>query len=153
VVEGATVLTDDSYGGRKAACEQVVLSVFGPRAVIARPGLIVGPHDPTERFPYWPRRLARGGRVLAPGAPDDPMQFIDVRDLARFLVSHSPSGVFNIVTTPMPFGDLLSAMDASADLAWISTPDLLAAKVDPWMGVPLWIGDPEWAAANHAPRP
>jgi 2'-hydroxyisoflavone reductase len=86
--------------------------------------------------------------VLAPGAPDDPMQFIDVRDLARFLLSHSPSGVFNIVTTPTPFADLLSAMDASADLAWISTPDLLAAKVDPWMGVPLWIGDPEWAAAN-----
>ena len=147
-VEGAAVLTDDSYGGRKAACEQVVLSVFGPRAVIARPGLIVGPHDPTERFPYWPRRLARGGRVLAPGAPDDPVQFIDVRDLARFLVSPTPAGVFNIVAAPMPFGDLLSAIDASADLVWVSTPDLRAAKVDPWMGVPLWIGDPEWAAAN-----
>lgn len=148
--EDAPVLSDDSYGGRKAACEQVVLSVFGPRALIARPGLIVGPHDPTERFPYWPRRLARGGRVLAPGAPTDPMQFIDVRDLARFLVSTSPSpsGVFNVVRTPLPFADLLSAMDPAADLTWVPTADLLAAGVDPWMGVPLWIGDPSWSAAN-----
>jgi 2'-hydroxyisoflavone reductase len=146
--ESAPVLSDDSYGGRKAACEQVVLAVFGPRAFIARPGLIVGPNDPTERFPYWPRRLARGGRVLAPGAPDDPMQFIDVRDLARFLVSPSPSGIFNVVGPPQPFAEMLSAMDPSADLVWVSTADLLAAGADPWMGVPLWIGDPSWAAAN-----
>jgi 2'-hydroxyisoflavone reductase len=149
-VEGAAVLSDDSYGGRKAACEQVVLSVFGPRAAIARPGLIVGPYDPTVRFPYWPRRLARGGRVLAPGAPDDPIQFIDVRDLARFLVSPSPSGVFNVVGPALPFGDVLKACRSGApvELVWVSTADLLTAGVDPWMGVPLWIGDPEWAAAN-----
>lgn len=129
----------------------MVLSAFGPRALVARPGLIVGPFDPTERFPYWPRRLARGGRVLAPGAPSDPTQFIDVRDLARFLLLPSPSGVYNVVTKPLAFADLLSAIDPAADLVWVSTPDLLAAGVDPWMGVPLWIGDPAWAAANLVP--
>jgi 2'-hydroxyisoflavone reductase len=149
VDETADLLGDDSYGGRKAACEQVVLSAFGPQALIARPGLIVGPHDPTERFPYWPRRLARGGRVLAPGAPADPMQYIDVRDLARFLVEPSRSGVYNVVGRPLPFAEFLSTMDsAAADLVWVSTPDLLAAGLDPWMGVPLWIGDPDAAAAN-----
>jgi 2'-hydroxyisoflavone reductase len=76
----------DTYGARKAACEQVVLDAFGDRALLVRPGLIVGPHDPTGRFTYWPHRVARGGDVLAPGSPDDPVQFIDVRDLARWIV-------------------------------------------------------------------
>jgi 2'-hydroxyisoflavone reductase len=151
VSEGAEVLSDDSYGGRKAACEKVVLSAFGPRALVARPGLIVGPYDPTERFPYWPRRLARGGRVLAPGAPDDPMQFIDVRDLGAFLVGPA-AGTLNVVGTPVPFGELLavcqSVTGSAAELVWVSTEDSIAAGADPDMGIPLWIGDPEWKAAN-----
>jgi 2'-hydroxyisoflavone reductase len=149
--EGSTVLDDDTYGGRKATCEQIVLSVFGPRALAARAGLIVGPNDPTERFPYWPRRIARGGRVLAPGAPSDPMQFIDVRDLGAFLVGPA-SGVLNVVGTPTPFGEVLSVCQSvtgsEASLVWASTDDLIAAGVDPGMGVPLWIGEPEWKAAN-----
>ncbi len=150
-IEGARLLDDDSYGGRKAACERIVLSAFGPRALIARPGLIVGPHDPTERLSYWPRRLARGGVVLAPGAPEDPIQFVDVCDLARFLVAPDPSGVFNLVGTPLPFGELLSVCrsvtGSTASLVWVSTSDLRAAGIED-MGVPLWIGDPTWKAAN-----
>lgn len=151
-VEGAEVLDDDSYGGRKAACERVVLDRYADRALIARPGLIVGPHDPTERFPYWPRRFRREGPVLAPGDPSDPVQFIDVRDLAGFLVGATAPGVYNVVAPPLPMADLLAACRAATgsdqEIVWIPTADLLAAGVDPWMGVPLWIGDPTWRAAN-----
>ena len=81
-------LTDplENYGANKALCEAVIREAFGERALIGRPGLISGPHDPTDRFPYWPRRIARGGRVLAPGDAGDLTQVIDVRDLAAFLL-------------------------------------------------------------------
>jgi 2'-hydroxyisoflavone reductase len=78
--------SDDSYGARKAVCETIVQEAFAERATIVRPGLIVGPHDPTDRFSYWPKRIAAGGRALAPGNPDDAVQFIDVRDLGEFIV-------------------------------------------------------------------
>src|SRR5262249_9151690 len=74
------------YGALKAAGEDVVRDVFGVAATIVRPGLIVGPHDPTGRFTYWPRRIADGGRVLSPGPPGAPVQVIDVRDLGAWLV-------------------------------------------------------------------
>src|ERR1700728_1526378 len=116
-VEGAPVLElrddtapDDLYGARKAAAERIVTEAFGDRALIGRAGLIVGPNDPTDRFAYWPRRVARSGRVLAPGQPTDPVQFIDVRDLAGWFVDgchRGRSGAFNVTGEPMPFGDLL----------------------------------------------
>ncbi|MEV0717629.1 NAD-dependent epimerase/dehydratase family protein [Asanoa sp. NPDC050611] len=150
-VEGAATLDDDSYGGRKASCERVVRDRYGDRCLVARSGLIVGPHDPTERFPYWPRRFRRPGPVLAPGEPTDPMQYIDVRDLAAFLLGDA-AGTVNVVGHTLPMADLLAACQAAAgsahDLVWVPTPDLLAAGLDPWMGVPLWIADPEWRAAN-----
>src|SRR6476659_4053006 len=148
----------DTYGARKAACEAVVQRAFGDRATIVRPGLIVGPHDPTDRFSYWPKRIAAGGRVLAPGDPGDPVQFIDVRDLAEFIVRLAESrrgGVFNATGRPISFGDLLDACRAvtgsGAQLVWVPSSDLLAAGLDPWMGVPLWIGVPGWEAANRVP--
>jgi 2'-hydroxyisoflavone reductase len=148
-VEGAALLADDGYGGRKAACEQAVREVHGDSALISRPGLIVGPYDPTERFPYWPRRLARGGRVLAPGDPADPMQFIDVRDLGEWLVGEA-SGTFNVVGVPLPMAEFLEACrtEEPAELVWVPAERLLAAGVDPDAGVPMWIGDPTWKAAN-----
>jgi 2'-hydroxyisoflavone reductase len=158
------VLTDpvdkgpDSYGARKAACEQIVRSALGQRATIVRPGLIVGPYDSTDRFSYWPRRIAAGGRVLAPGEPSDPLQFIDVRDLADFilrLVEHGRPGTFNTTGAVISFADFLEecrrVTGEHAELAWVSGPDLLAAGLDPWMGVPLWIAAPGWEAANRIP--
>jgi nucleoside-diphosphate-sugar epimerase len=137
------------YGPRKAAAERVVAGIYGDRALIPRPGLIVGPHDPTDRFPYWPRRVARGGTVLAPGDPGDLVQFIDVRDLAGWIldaVHGGLGGVFNLVGHPMGLGGLLAQCKAAtfsdAGLRWVPSAVLLAAGVSPWMGVPLWIGDP-----------
>jgi len=117
---------------------------------VPRPGLIVGPHDPTDRFAYWPRRIARGGRVLAPGAPADPVQLIDARDLAGWVVSayhRGLGGIFNLAGLPTTMEHLLAAC-GPADLTWVPTAWLLAAGVDPWMGVPMWIAEPGWEGAN-----
>jgi 2'-hydroxyisoflavone reductase len=95
-------------------CERAASAAFPERAAIVRPGYIVGPGDPTDRFTYWPIRIARGGSVLAPGAPDDPLQWIDVRDLADWLVTlveHETAGTFNALgpATPARWGDVLDA--------------------------------------------
>ncbi len=151
--EGMTFPQD--YGPNKALAEQVVREVYGERALIARPGLIVGPNDPTDRFAYWPRRIARGGRVLAPGDPADLTQFIDVRDLAAWLADgchHGLAGTFNLTGTPVPFGILLdlcaAAAYSGAELAWIPSDRLIAAGVDPGMGVPLWVAEEGYEAFN-----
>ena len=164
-VEGAPVIplsagtpADDLYGARKAAAEAIVTEAFGERSLITRAGLIVGPHDPTDRFAYWPRRVARGGRILAPGDPADPVQFVDVRDLGGWLVEGARRGlrgVFNVTGEPTPFGQFLDeclAGSGSPDtvLQWIPAARLLAAGVDPWMGIPLWVSAPGWEAANDA---
>ena len=114
----AEAITDDvdlaedpeAYGGMKVACEQLVVDHAASAAVV-RPGLIVGPGDPTGRFAHWPQRLARGGEVLAPGAPDDVVQVIDVRDLAAWMLDLAEArttGAFDAVGEPMPFADLLA---------------------------------------------
>src|SRR6185436_16597594 len=86
------------YGGLKALCEQAAEEAMPGRVLIIRPGLIVGPHDYTDRFTYWVVRVARGGEVLAPGRPDQPVQFIDARDLAGWIVKmieRQATGVYN----------------------------------------------------------
>jgi len=152
---GATSL-EETYGPNKARCEQVVREVYGDRALIGRPGLITGPHDPTDRVPYWPRRIARGGRVLVPGDPGDLVQFIDARDLAAFFADacHTGrTGVFNLTGTPVPFGIFIglcmTASYSGAEPVWVSTEPLVAAGVDPGMGIPLWIGEPGYDAFNN----
>ncbi len=95
----------ETFGVNKALCEREVQRVFGARAIVVRPTYIVGPGDTTDRFPYWPVRLARGGEVLAPGRADDPVAFIDVRDLAEFmvrLVEQRASGAYNVVGPRSP---------------------------------------------------
>jgi 2'-hydroxyisoflavone reductase len=163
-VEGAAVATltgpedrgPESYGARKAACERLLSDALDQRATIVRPGLIVGPHDPTDRFSYWPRRISQGGDVLAPGAPEDPLQFIDVRDLATFillLAEQDHPGTFNATGKMITFGSFLEtcqrACANNARLVWVPSARLLQAGLDPWMGVPLWIAAPGWEAANR----
>ncbi len=144
-----------SYGARKAACEILLADALGPRATIVRPGLIVGPFDSTDRFSYWPRRISRGGDVLAPGSPTSPLQFIDVRDLATFvlvLVEQDRPGTYNATGKAVRFGSFLDTCQQvcgnDARLVWVPNERLLEAGLDPWMGVPLWIAVPGWEAAN-----
>ena len=138
-----------SYGPNKALCERAVTGVYGDRALIGRPGLITGPHDPTDRVPYWPRRIARGGRVLAPGDPSGLVQFIDARDLGAWFADACHAGrggVYNLTGAPVSFGLMLdlckTAAYSDAELTWIPTGRLVAAGVDPGMGIPLWVGEP-----------
>jgi nucleoside-diphosphate-sugar epimerase len=145
----------ENYGANKALCEAAIREVYGDRALIGRPGLISGPHDPTDRFPYWPRRIARGGRVLAPGDGGDLTQVVDVRDLAAFLldgIHRERGGVFNLTGPPRPFGILLdlcrTATYSDAELMWVPGDRLVAAGVNPETGIPLWIGAPGYEGYN-----
>lgn len=138
----------DTYGPLKAQCEHVVQAALPGRALIVRPGLIVGPHDPTDRFTYWPARLARGGEVLAPAPEDARVQFVDVRDLAEWILRLAEAracGVFNAVG-PQPsvtMGELLDTCARvaanGAQLRWVDESHLLAEGVQPWTDLPLWI--------------
>lgn len=141
-------VTGETYGPLKVACEQAVQSDFPGPTLIIRPGLIVGPHDPTDRYTYWPRRLARPGRALAPGSPDRPVQFIDVRDLVDWILDMTEAkslGAYNATgpQKPLTMGELLEqtrqAIDGEAELVWIPEDFLIDAGVDPFSEVPLWL--------------
>jgi 2'-hydroxyisoflavone reductase len=138
----------ENYGGLKALCEQAAEAAFPGRAAIVRPGYIVGPGDPTDRFTYWPARIARGGDVLAPGAPDDPLQWIDVRDLADWLVTlaeRGTSGRFNAIGPPKParWGDVLKtcvdASGAGAKLVWVPASWLEQNGMGDEDAFPIWV--------------
>lgn len=146
--ETAPVTTaTDGYGGAKARAEETLTAALPGRVAVVRPGLIVGPYDPTGRFTYWPSRLARGGRVLAPGRPERPVQFIDARDLAQWCVHlalQQTPGVFNAVGRSGSMAEVLQACQdvgggSAADLVWCGDVELEQAKVAPWTGLPLWI--------------
>ena len=149
------------YGALKAACEGVVRRAFGERATIVRPGLIVGPHDPTDRFGYWPARFVhphllgdRAVHAVVPAPRERPIQVIDARDLASFIVGlaeRDAGGVFNAISPARQwtFGDLV---DACVDVAsegpgrsvppsptWVDEATLARFHVEPWTGLPLWI--------------
>jgi len=145
--EDAERLTgDDGYGALKARCEDAIAAAWRGPLCIVRPGLIVGPHDPTGRYTYWPERVARGGEVLAPGRPERPVQWIDVRDLAAWclrLAEARTRGVLHAVGPNLPMAALLDACrrvtNPTATLRWIDDATLLAAGVEPWTGLPLWL--------------
>jgi 2'-hydroxyisoflavone reductase len=144
----------EAYGPMKVACEQLVRDGAASAAVV-RPGLIVGPGDPSGRFSYWPQRLADGGEVLAPGDPADLVQVIDVRDLAGWIVTlaeQRTEGDFDGVGLPMPIGDVLRACAPDADLTWLDQAFLTDHGVDPWMGpdaIPLWLPRPDYDGMMH----
>ncbi|MBV8074633.1 MAG: epimerase [Candidatus Eremiobacteraeota bacterium] len=138
----------ENFGALKALCEDAVRETFGAeRSLVIRPGLIVGPHDPTDRFTYWPVRVARGGDVLAPRDPELPVQFIDVRDLAAWIVAALAarlSGVYNATCAPGPtLGELLersrNVSGADARFVYLDEAFLEEAGVAPWSELPLWI--------------
>ena len=143
----------EHYGALKALCEDVVRDVYGERALVARAGLIVGPHDPTGRFTYWVTRVAEGGDVLAPGSPDRRVQLVDVRDLGEWIVRMAKSrrgGTFN-ATGPVPpvtMGELLDTCgrvsSSDARLVWVDDAFLLERGVEQWQELPLWIASPEF---------
>jgi 2'-hydroxyisoflavone reductase len=143
------------YGELKVTCEQIVAQRFGDAALVARPGLIVGPGDPSGRFTYWPHRMTESATVLAPGEPDDAVQMIDVRDLARWLVVAAERGLrgtFDTTGPPTTRGEMLAAVaagvEADPDLIWVPQEFLLEHDVEPWMGersLPLWVPLPEYA--------
>ncbi|HWO19872.1 MAG TPA: NAD-dependent epimerase/dehydratase family protein [Kofleriaceae bacterium] len=138
----------ENYGGLKALCEQAAEAAFPGRATIVRPGYIVGPGDPTDRFTYWPVRVSRGGEVLAPGSPADPLQWIDVRDLGAWLVTlaeRGTAGQFNAVGPPSPgrWGDVLDACVAAtggtAKLTWVPSAWLEKNEMGGEDAFPIWI--------------
>jgi 2'-hydroxyisoflavone reductase len=152
------VVDNDSYGPLKVACEDEVLGLHGDRATIVRPGIVAGPYDPTDRFTYWVRRAARGGRVALPGRPDQPVQVVDARDLARLVVlllEQDKAGTYNAVGPwpPVTLRELVETCAAAA-AAEVDIVAVDPSEVAP--GFPLVLPDPTWdvmfrrsAAAAH----
>lgn len=156
-------VTGATYGPLKGLCEKAAEAACPGKTCVVRPGLIVGPGDDTRRFTYWPARIARGGRVLAPRAPkpdDVRVQFIDVRDLAAFQLrlvedGHVGTYVANGPEGPLTMEEMLagikSTVSVPVEFAWCDEAWLLERGVAPWMGLPLWIPQaPEHAGAGRA---
>ncbi len=146
--ENADKITGGNYGPLKALCEQAAEKAMPGQATNIRPGLIVGPDDGSDRFTYWPVRVARGGDVLAPGAPPDPVQFIDVRDVADFAIrclDTKTVGVFNAngPAKPLGIGGLLdvckSVSGSDAKFVWVPATFLEEQKVEAWSDMPVWL--------------
>jgi 2'-hydroxyisoflavone reductase len=141
-------LERDDYGALKAGCERIVASTFRQRATILRPGLIVGPDDPTDRFTAWLLRFARGGDVLVPESPSFATQFIDVRDVAAFvvhLVERDVAGTYN-ATSPIGmhslgevFAACIQAARVPSHLHWATPEFLQGQNIGEWIDMPLWI--------------
>ena len=158
-------VTGETYGGLKALCERAAEAELPGRTTVVRPGLIVGPGDTTDRFTYWPARADRGGEILAPGSPADPTQFIDVRDLADFLLlalEQRRVGIFNADAPAggLTMGELLTTCQTVArrmntiqcvrapcpqppghdsTLTWVPADVLAELGVSPWQDMPAWI--------------
>jgi 2'-hydroxyisoflavone reductase len=152
----AEEVTEESYGPLKALCEDAARDVFGARALVVRPGLIVGPSDPTGRFTYWPHRIARGGEVLAPAPPESPTQVIDVRDLGAWIVelcAQRASGTYNATHPGVSWQELLDTCRdvtaSDAEITWVSPDFLVEHDVGEWMELPLWLVDPALACADR----
>ena len=136
------------YGPLKALAEAEAEKWFPKKTLVIRPGLIVGPRDETDRFTYWPVRIDRGGEVLAPGDPSDPVQFIDARDLAEWtirMVENGETGIYNATgpATKLGIGEMFTgiktANNSKANLTWVSADFLEQQKVAPWSDMPVWI--------------
>jgi len=141
-------ITGLNYGPLKALCEQAAEEACPGRTCVIRPGLIVGPRDRSDRFTYWPVRVARGGEVLAPGTPETPTQVIDVRDLADFIVRCAEQGVTGVYNATSPaeeltMGELLDTCrrvsGSDATFTWADAAFLEAHEVAAWSDMPVWV--------------
>lgn len=140
----------ETYGGLKALCEAAAEAEMPGRVLNVRPGLIVGPWDPSDRFTYWPRRIAAGGDVLLPGGPERPVQFIDGRDLAGWILAaagRALTGVYNACGPDAPTGmgalfeECARVSGSGAQPVWADEAALIEAGVEPWSELPLWVGE------------
>ncbi len=140
----------EHYGALKALCEQALVETFTGASLVVRPGLIVGPYDYSDRFPYWPRRIAAGGEVLAPGRPERLVQLIDARDLAEWIIRLSEQGQTGTYNATGPDYRLsmqqvlkMSKQTTGSDATflWLDDAFLLAHGATPWSQIPLWLPD------------
>jgi len=155
-------VTDETYGALKVLCEREVSAALPDRTLVVRPGYIVGPNDPTDRFTWWVRRSAGGGEMLAPGPPDLLMRFVDVRDLASWMLSlldRAVTGVFNAdgpgeaVSAQSLVSRARSVAGANTRVTWVDPEFLLARGMRPDSSeMPLWLPGPEWAGTFDASR-
>jgi len=172
-LEGPVVeeITGETYGPLKALCEEAVRTALPDQALVIRPGLIVGPWDPSDRFTYWPVRLSRGGKVLAPGRPERTVQFIDVRDLAAWMLDRAGAGgpgCFNATgpAEPLTMAELIQTtrqtLGIPAEPVWVDDAFLLECEVGAYGEMPLWVPESysPWTAsveravaAGLRPRP
>lgn len=147
VVPGDPHAESGEYPALKRGAELGVLASF-PQALLARAGLILGPHEDIGRLPWWLGRIAQGGRVVAPGRPGRPLQYVDARDLAQWMLSALEAGVTGPVDVCGPSGsastaDLLTTCvdvtGSDARLVWVGESDLASAGAEPWTHLPCWV--------------
>lgn len=147
----------EMYGGLKALCERAASEAMEGRAFNVRAGLIVGPYDKTDRFTYWVRRVALGGEVLAPGAPARPVQFVDARDLALWILrmaeerragTYNACGPKSLMTMERLLEEFRSASGSDARFTWVSD-RFLSGKVAGWTEVPMWLPEFENGEASN----
>ncbi len=148
------VVDAETYGPLKALCEQAAEQALPGRVLNIRPGLIVGPHDYSDRFTYWVQRVSQGGEVLAPGRPERHTQFIDVRDLAEWtlrMIEGRQTGTYNATgpDEPLTISRLLDVCrdvsQSDARFTWVDEDFLAEHEVGAWIELPLWIpeSDPD----------
>jgi 2'-hydroxyisoflavone reductase len=151
------------YGGVKVASENAVRDTMGEHAFVVRPGLITGPGDPYDRFGYWPARFARGGRVLVPDAPDQPIQYLDVRDLAQWIVTAAEQdqggtydGIGPVTLLPELLAGIAETVGNPVELVPATAEQLKAAEVNSWAGprsLPLWLPPSYYGMSSHDAGP
>ncbi|WP_411145740.1 NAD-dependent epimerase/dehydratase family protein [Streptomyces sp. x-80] len=160
LVTGSADATDaDDYAAAKRGGELAAAGAFGDRALLVRPGLIIGPHENIGRLPWWLTRIARGGPVLAPGPRELALQYIDARDLAEWTldaVRDGLGGAYNVVSPQghSTMGELLESCvrvtGSAAELRWTDPADVLAAGIEPWSELPVWLPPGELHDTLHA---
>lgn len=144
----AEQVTSNNYGGIKALCEKRTREAFPDNYTIVRQGLVVGPGDPTDRFTYWPARIHDGGTVLAPGNPSDPIQCVDARDVAQWMITaleEKHFGIYNVTgpRQPLTIGDFLDGVKGTVNsdcrFTWVGADFLQKKGIAPWADMPLWV--------------